>query len=354
MLHAALLGFLLVAPGVRQDPAPIDRVAMANHLRVVRQRRLPLVERAEAIEALLGLGREAQVKLEEVLEREAGLLAKENARARSTLLGAFEDRAAALLDERLDRRVREEILSERERLLATSRGGALDHEAITSICDPALERLGKLQRIRPNDVWDANENLFEDLETLRDRMAEALALGGWRTRVAERLGEDAPLDSAPDEDALFAALERAAWLATSMDEHDLEVLLANEALAGELDPEEYLGIARLNEIRILCGLRALLIDTKLCAASRGHSKDMAEQGFFSHDSPVPGKSTPWARAELAGTSASAENIAAGSRDGAGAISSWWYSPGHHTNMMGDARRIGLGRFETHWTQMFGG
>jgi len=70
-------------------------------------------------------------------------------------------------------------------------------------------------------------------------------------------------------------------------------------------------------------------------------------------SPVPGKKTPWARAKRFGTSAHAENIAAGANTGADTIRLWWYSPGHHKNMMGGHARVGLGRHKKTWTQLFG-
>jgi uncharacterized protein YkwD len=103
------------------------------------------------------------------------------------------------------------------------------------------------------------------------------------------------------------------------------------------------------------GLGALELDPQLCEAARDHSKDMAEQNFFAHESPVPGKKTPWDRAAKAGTTASGENIFAGSVDAHAANLGWFYSPGHHKNMFSPGqRRIGLGRHGSHWTQMFGG
>ena len=102
------------------------------------------------------------------------------------------------------------------------------------------------------------------------------------------------------------------------------------------------------------GLATLRIDAKLGNAARDHSVDMRTQNFFSHDSPVDGKRTPWDRAARAGTSAGAENIAAGHDTGKSAIRGWWYSPGHHKNMLGNHARTGLGRSEGLWTQLFGG
>ena len=129
---------------------------------------------------------------------------------------------------------------------------------------------------------------------------------------------------------------------------------ANEQVGSELAPEEYLGSRRLNLIRVRLGLHALRTDIRLTRACRGHSKDMVELEFFAHSSPVPGKETPWRRAALEGGQAGAENIAAGQGTGHGAISAWWYSPGHHRNMLGNHSSQGLGRHHDHWTQLFGG
>ncbi|MEZ5304185.1 MAG: CAP domain-containing protein [Verrucomicrobiales bacterium] len=107
---------------------------------------------------------------------------------------------------------------------------------------------------------------------------------------------------------------------------DRAVLRENERLKAEIQPEEYAGILELNRWRIAMGLNAVRIDTKLCEASRDHSKDMNERGFFAHDSPVPGKENPWKRAKLAGTTAGAENIYSGGSDSHGANMGWFYSP----------------------------
>ena len=133
------------------------------------------------------------------------------------------------------------------------------------------------------------------------------------------------------------------------------VLEANAAMAArkEVPADEAEGVRDLNEMRILLGLAPCLIDPKLCNAARDHSKDMAAQKFFAHESPVPGKKTPWDRAKLAGTTAGAENIAMGMNTPAEANHCWFLSPGHHVNMLGNHVRVGIGRHEVHWTQMFG-
>ena len=139
-----------------------------------------------------------------------------------------------------------------------------------------------------------------------------------------------------------------------MSKSDRKVLKQNEAIRSRAPVEEYLGTLRLNEIRYLLGLGLVAIDEKLSDAARDHSKDMHVLGFFSHTSPVPGKERFGQRAAKFGTSAGAENIAAGQSAGQGAIRAWWYSPGHHRNMLAGHRRTGLGQYQKMWTQMFGG
>jgi len=120
-------------------------------------------------------------------------------------------------------------------------------------------------------------------------------------------------------------------------------------MTGECD-----GIDLANRRRMVLGLNPLAIDYQLVLAGRDHSNDMATLGFFAHESPVPGKETPWKRAENFDTTASGENIAAGYGNERQATMGWWYSPGHLKNMMGQGHnRIGLGTTGTHYTQLFG-
>jgi uncharacterized protein YkwD len=138
-----------------------------------------------------------------------------------------------------------------------------------------------------------------------------------------------------------------------MHEDARAALEANGKLVGKLDPEEVRAILACNLMRQLLGLSVLTIDTKLCDAARDHSKDMRTLNFFSHTSPVAGKTTPFDRAKNFGTSASGENIAMGYADGNAANQGWFHSPGHHKNMLGNHNRIGLGVDGSYYTEMFG-
>jgi uncharacterized protein YkwD len=152
-------------------------------------------------------------------------------------------------------------------------------------------------------------------------------------------------------------LEKAAKLlaqAAPNDEKARRVLQENEKIGQQLPPEVMAGLRALNTLRITCGLQPLLIDLKLCEAARLHSADMESLRFFSHESPVPGKSSPFDRARLAGTTACGENIYMGSSATVDALRGWFLSPGHHKNMLGESpTRQGLGRSGKYWTQMFG-
>ncbi|MDB4265211.1 CAP domain-containing protein [bacterium] len=136
----------------------------------------------------------------------------------------------------------------------------------------------------------------------------------------------------------------------------IRIMSGNDKIAenAKIPADEREGIREVNEWRLLLGLNALVIDPKLCDAGRGHSEDMDKNNFFAHESPLPGKKTPWDRAGIEGTKASGENIYMGSPSPASANKGWFYSPGHHKNMFkARHQRIGLGRYGRHWTQMFG-
>ena len=116
--------------------------------------------------------------------------------------------------------------------------------------------------------------------------------------------------------------------------------------------------SRTNAERDKAGCPALRIDERLRQAARGHSEDMAERNYFSHDSPEG--TTPWDRAKAAGyRDPSGENIARGYPDASSVVEAWMNSPGHRANILNcDSMAIGVGVDVTadsgpYWTQMFG-
>lgn len=110
-----------------------------------------------------------------------------------------------------------------------------------------------------------------------------------------------------------------------------------------------------NDYRIMMGRTALEIDPRLVDSARGHSHDMTARGFFAHDSPVPGKRTPFVRMAKAGyPAAGGENIAMGYTSPQAAHNGWYNSSGHHRNILAPSwRAMGSGRDGKHWTQNFG-
>lgn len=245
-----------------------------------------------------------------------------------------------------------EIEALRKTIREVAETSELTKELIEQKSDPARARLEELLVITPKEVLKA------DPEVASAR-AELVTLADWAERAAALVPEKdrGKLLPMPGQADIIAQLDAADTLAALMTvpltPSDRQTLTANGPLATQIDPEEAKGIAKLNQIRILVGLPAQIIDLKLTTACRMHSEDMATKGFFAHESPVPGHETPWKRAAAAGTSANAENIFAGSSEGEAAIEGWWHSPGHHKNMLGGQRRTGLGRSGDQWTQLFG-
>lgn len=105
------------------------------------------------------------------------------------------------------------------------------------------------------------------------------------------------------------------------------------------------------------GCPELKPDDLLHEAALGHSDDMAERDYFSHQSPEgvgPGE-----RADSAGYDAwGAENIALGYPTAEDVMTGWMNSEGHRKNILNcELTEIGVGVADSakgkYWTQMFG-
>ncbi|GAA5483043.1 CAP domain-containing protein [Haloferula sargassicola] len=136
-----------------------------------------------------------------------------------------------------------------------------------------------------------------------------------------------------------------------------EVEKANDALPSSWAKPAMKDFASiLNHNRSVLGLVPLLLEEKLSDAAKGHSEDMERLGFFAHESPVPGKKTPWDRAAKAGFqwAASGENIYMGSTSPSDAYTAWFHSDGHRFIMMASGPNLlGVGLAGKHWTMMTG-
>lgn len=239
--------------------------------------------------------------------------------------------------------------------------------------DASVEQLRKTLadlRHKPDlskdDLHDVGLPALEELNVIYQQRAKAMAaLAAKNSHVVESLRqmltvlqllqEHWPLNAPLPVNALLQKAQALLGdLSSPEEEQAREILAQNQAVASQFSVELRNGMDALNAARIVCGLRPLLYDAKLCAAARGHSGDMQSHDFFAHESPVEGKKTPWDRARLAGTTASGENIYKGSSVSNDALKAWFLSPGHHKNMFSEsARRQGLGHEGQFWTQMFG-
>jgi uncharacterized protein YkwD len=262
----------------------------------------------------------------------------------------FQQQAAGLAKNHLRKADLSEIARLRLPVLALTKGEPT-HEEIAAKGDPAMARLTEIFVVNRADVLAQSKDLQAERQQLQ-------ALGKHWERCLAALQQSAPAEGESKkpftfEDYLSGEEELAAGLAVPMDPKTQQVLAVNARLAGQLDPEEARTVLALNLTRNLLGLPALVIDLKLAAAARDHSKDMEQMKFFAHESPVPGKKTPWDRAARFGTSASGENIFMGSPDGKVANQAWFHSPGHFKNMLGDHQRVGVGRSGVYFTEEFG-
>ncbi len=116
-----------------------------------------------------------------------------------------------------------------------------------------------------------------------------------------------------------------------------------------------------NVQRAKAGCTAVSADSTLTKVAREHSKDMAANNYFSHDSK-DGKD-PFERMSAAGYAYSwaAENIAAGQATPAAVMTSWMNSAGHKANILNcKLTELGVGvwkqsgsAYGIYWTQDFG-
>ena len=299
-------------------------------------------KRTEIIRQMMGLSRPVAKKMFDILDREI--------RKKWPLYQEeFTNSAKKTGIKKNTVNVRNEIAALQIKVQSLRRmGKGLTKEKIIQIGDPALKRLQKLKVIEMKEIFAVSSMLTKQRQ-------EIIALAGQRAICIDRLvlredeAENFGLKEISEYEKLTASLALGPPL-----EH-LQILNLNAKInRAAVPPEEVAAIQDMNQYRILIGLRPCLLDPRLCLASREHSKDMEEKNFFSHTSPIERKKTPWIRAKLAGTTANAENIFKGNKEGHAANRSWWHSPGHHINMLSpSAKRVGMGVQGKHWTQMFG-
>ena len=121
------------------------------------------------------------------------------------------------------------------------------------------------------------------------------------------------------------------------------------------DPEAEV-LALVNHQRAQNGCGDLEWHDGLADVARAHSADMAARDYFSHTTPEGVDS--FERAEAAGLSARAENIAAGQPTPSAVMDTWMNSAGHRANILDcslGSLGVGVatgGSYGIYWTQLF--
>ena len=125
--------------------------------------------------------------------------------------------------------------------------------------------------------------------------------------------------------------------------------------AATMSQLEQLACQLVNEQRAAHGLSPLTIDSTLSSMARIKSRDMKNNGYFSHNSPVYG--SPFQMMKQFGITyrSAGENIAKGYSTAQAVVDAWMNSPGHRANILNASyTQIGVGYVSNgnHWTQMF--
>ncbi len=340
-----ILVTLTAQSSIRAEAAPDEQREINRTLGQFRLARRDPQRRAEIVQDAITTGAAHVSALHDVISRE---MHPQLTRYRN----AFYQQAAQRAKGLIGKANLQEVAALRQKVLGLQHQPGFSKELITREGEPALARLQGIFVVDRQEVLEASPGLQAD----RERLGE---LGSLWERCAVYLHEQLPDDEhkprePPNFERYLAGEEdMAAGLAAPMDPLTRQVLATNNRLASQLEPEEGRAVLALNLTRNLLGLSALVIDPRLCATARDHSKDMQTHNFFAHESPLPGKTTPWDRAKRFGTTASGENIAMGQRDGQAVNMAWFRSPGHHTNMLANHKRVGLGQAGAYFTQLFG-
>lgn len=108
-----------------------------------------------------------------------------------------------------------------------------------------------------------------------------------------------------------------------------------------------------NIIRSHHQLPLLTWDQQTADVAFGHSKDMKENNYFSHDSPKFGTLGDRLQRGQVAFQLAGENIAAQHTDGIAALQGWLNSEGHRNNLLNEQfTELGVGVYDKFYTQNF--
>lgn len=108
-----------------------------------------------------------------------------------------------------------------------------------------------------------------------------------------------------------------------------------------------------NVMRIRHGLSPLQWDERVAKVAYGHSKDMAENKFFAHESPTNGDLQQRLTKANIPFELAAENIAAEYVDAPAVVEAWLNSRSHRQTLLNEKlTHLGVGVYKRHYTQNF--
>ncbi|MFS0562374.1 CAP domain-containing protein [Terribacillus sp. 179-K 1B1 HS] len=110
-----------------------------------------------------------------------------------------------------------------------------------------------------------------------------------------------------------------------------------------------------NKEREKAGLKPLKADAELSKVARAKSQDMADKGYFDHNSPTYGSPFDMMKSFGISYKTAGENIAQGQKTPEEVVEAWMNSQGHRENILNpDYTNIGVGYVENgnYWTQQF--
>lgn len=111
--------------------------------------------------------------------------------------------------------------------------------------------------------------------------------------------------------------------------------------------------ALVNKERQNAGLPALALDEELSSVALVKAKDMIQQNYFSHTSPVYGSPFDMMKRFGITYSAAGENIAKGQSSAAEVMQDWMNSQGHRENILSSSYdSIGVAYYQGAWVQLF--
>lgn len=117
-------------------------------------------------------------------------------------------------------------------------------------------------------------------------------------------------------------------------------------------------LALVNDERAKAGLQPLTLDNTLNRVAAEKARDMAVNGYFSHDSPTYGSPFDMMRSFGVDYQSAGENIAAGQKSASEVMQSWMNSSGHRANILSPKyTKLGVGYYDAgskapYWVQEF--